>query len=364
MPPYDLPEQASVSGIKSRSLTSTNPEQFNEIRFDDKVGSEKFVIQAQKDLSGTVENDYTLNVSNNSTVTVGGHQSITVDGNQSTTVGKLPLTMNFLVTWNNIELNKLTKSVVSSVSHADVSALNLNTYGIQFTGVGILNAEIDLVKYEQVLTKKWEVCGAKMLHTMLNSTETVGRNQIVSVKNDKTDVIGRDLKEDVARDHTEDVHRNSTLTVGKDLVFAGGRDVTIECKANDLSDPSQAASQLLVIKSANEVNMSAKNRVDLMAGTGVAAQEAQINLADPGKVEIVGQTITFSALDKIILRAPQVVIQGQSDQILYSKGYELVDIAQAENIDRKTIVRSLKGLVLSQDITALELAAIRAFYGI
>ena len=48
MPPYDLPANATQSGVKTRSSKSGTPENFNEIRFEDKKGSEEVYIHAEK----------------------------------------------------------------------------------------------------------------------------------------------------------------------------------------------------------------------------------------------------------------------------------------------------------------------------
>lgn len=65
-PPYPLPAEVSVSGIKSRSLASKKPEEFNEVRLDDKPGAELVVIQAQKDFSSTVKNNAAWDIRANS----------------------------------------------------------------------------------------------------------------------------------------------------------------------------------------------------------------------------------------------------------------------------------------------------------
>ena len=94
---------ATQSGWKSQYDKS----EFNELRFDDKGGSEEIYMEAGKDhnfivhndQTGKVENDQTLEVVNNRTLTVSkgnesttiakGDQSYTVSsGNQSTTVSK------------------------------------------------------------------------------------------------------------------------------------------------------------------------------------------------------------------------------------------------------------------------------------
>jgi type VI secretion system secreted protein VgrG len=61
-PPYDLPANATQSGIKSRSSKQAGDKNFNEIRFEDKKDSEEIFIHAEKDMKVEVENDAVWNV--------------------------------------------------------------------------------------------------------------------------------------------------------------------------------------------------------------------------------------------------------------------------------------------------------------
>jgi type VI secretion system secreted protein VgrG len=56
MPPYALPGQATRSTIKSQS--STGGGGYNELRFEDKKGSEQFYVHAQRDLEHRVGRDF------------------------------------------------------------------------------------------------------------------------------------------------------------------------------------------------------------------------------------------------------------------------------------------------------------------
>ena len=51
MPPYELPENKTQSGLKSRSTLQGTPDNFNELRFEDKKGEEKIYFHAEKDSS-------------------------------------------------------------------------------------------------------------------------------------------------------------------------------------------------------------------------------------------------------------------------------------------------------------------------
>ena len=88
MPPYDLPTNKTQSGIKSRSSKGGTSGNFNEIRMEDKKGSEELYIHAEKDHTAITENDRTATVERgNDKITVqAGTRSVTVKGNTSLTV--------------------------------------------------------------------------------------------------------------------------------------------------------------------------------------------------------------------------------------------------------------------------------------
>ena len=70
MPPYTLPDQATVSGIKTHSSKGGDDSTFNELRFDDKKGSEYIWFQAEKDFHQLVKNDGFVSVKGNQTTVV------------------------------------------------------------------------------------------------------------------------------------------------------------------------------------------------------------------------------------------------------------------------------------------------------
>ncbi len=86
MPPYTLPDNRTQSGIKSRSTPDGAPDNFNEIRFEDKKGSEEFHIQAEKDMTSLVKNNQSTTVQKDRSASVGGSDSVSVTGNRSLSV--------------------------------------------------------------------------------------------------------------------------------------------------------------------------------------------------------------------------------------------------------------------------------------
>lgn len=83
--PYPLPDNKTRSGIKTHSSTGSGN---NELRFEDKAGSEEIFLQAQKDYNKVVLNNETVKVTQDTTTTVEkGNRSVTVSqGNDGLTV--------------------------------------------------------------------------------------------------------------------------------------------------------------------------------------------------------------------------------------------------------------------------------------
>lgn len=85
MPPYPLPDNQTQSGVKSRSTKEGTPENFNELRFEDKKDEEQIYFHAEKDFERIVENDDTLKVGFEKMDP--GDQTIEIYNDQSLTVG-------------------------------------------------------------------------------------------------------------------------------------------------------------------------------------------------------------------------------------------------------------------------------------
>jgi type VI secretion system secreted protein VgrG len=87
--PYALPDNKTQSGIKTRSTKAGGADNFNELRFEDKKGSEEVFVQAEKDLTVLVKNDETRTVKHSRVTTIQTDDTRTVkEGNCKTVVEK------------------------------------------------------------------------------------------------------------------------------------------------------------------------------------------------------------------------------------------------------------------------------------
>jgi type VI secretion system secreted protein VgrG len=85
--PYTLPGDQTKSTIKTRSSKGGGSDNFNEIRFEDLMGSEEVFIHAEKDMNREVENNDSLKVGNNQTIQIQQDRTETVtQGNEKVTI--------------------------------------------------------------------------------------------------------------------------------------------------------------------------------------------------------------------------------------------------------------------------------------
>jgi len=158
-PPYELPANKTQTGIKSRSSKGGNGSNFNEIRMEDKKGSELLHIHAEKDKSVVVENDNTESVGHDETIDVGNDQTLTVAKNQSIDVGS--------------------------------------------------------DRKEQVGSNHDESIGADM-------SLSVGDNRGVTVGGNLSESVGKSSNLDVGKSRSENIGESLTISVGKDTTFKVG----------------------------------------------------------------------------------------------------------------------------------------------
>ncbi|MGA9574591.1 MAG: type VI secretion system tip protein VgrG [Lysobacterales bacterium] len=87
MPPYELTTNKSQSGIKSRSTTGGSADNFNEIRFEDKIGEEELYIHAEKNHTNITENDRSENVGHDRSCKVGHDYKLDVGNDALVNIG-------------------------------------------------------------------------------------------------------------------------------------------------------------------------------------------------------------------------------------------------------------------------------------
>jgi type VI secretion system secreted protein VgrG len=82
MPPFDLPAEATKSGVVSRSTPGGTPADANAIVFEDMMGAEQVLLHAQRNLDTEVEADETHTTGGARTTLIKGHESSTFESGE------------------------------------------------------------------------------------------------------------------------------------------------------------------------------------------------------------------------------------------------------------------------------------------
>ena len=132
-PPYGLPGDKTKSTIKSES--SKGGGGFNELRFEDKKGSEEIYIHAQKDQNVMILNNLSTTVGNRETRTVGTSRTTNIGTNESKTVGASEtktVAVNESLTVGGSQTESIAMSRATTIGTADT----LSVGGVRSSTIG------------------------------------------------------------------------------------------------------------------------------------------------------------------------------------------------------------------------------------
>ena len=189
MPPYTLPDKKTVSTFKSRSSPQGGDENYNELRFEDKKGSEQIFINAEKDLDLNVENDTREAIKNN---------------------------RHLVVTQNQVEQIGADKHLHVKANHFEAidSDMHLAVKGVQnvkITGKQSLNIGSD--KMEQIT-------GASSLKVGGDVKEQVGGGVSLQVGSSMNEKVGATW----AKEAVQTVH----IKAGMTLILEAGMQLSLK----------------------------------------------------------------------------------------------------------------------------------------
>jgi type VI secretion system secreted protein VgrG len=211
MPPYSLPANKTQSGIKSRSSKDGTPDNFNEIRFEDKKGEELLFVHAEKDQTVEVENDEKYSI--------GHDQTFTVTNDRTKDVG-------------NDEKSSIGKNRTESVGEDEKISIGKN----RTENVGD-DEKITIGKEQKI-----SVGDDRTLNVSKNQSTTIGDNRKQSIGKEEEVSVGKNRKTTIGDNDTHQVGKKLTITAGDEIAIKTGSasivmksDGTITIKGKDIT---------------------------------------------------------------------------------------------------------------------------------
>ncbi|APR86758.1 VgrG protein [Minicystis rosea] len=270
VPPYPLPAERTKSTLKSQSVGGSGS---NEIRFEDKKGSEEVFVHAQKDMNIAVEHDESRQIGHNraksvtadDSETIGGNKTIMVAQNQMETIGandSLTVGGNLLVT------------VAGAIAIASGGGGGGGGGG---SGHDVDGAFDGNVRLEIKKTMSLTVDQARTFAVGGSSVESVSGDRTVSVDGAQNASIGKDASLSVEGNQREEAGGKRTMIVGEKLtITCGDSEITIDkngsirIKGKDITVQGEGDIRVegksIRVKSDNTVDVSASGDVKVKAG--------------------------------------------------------------------------------------------------
>jgi type VI secretion system secreted protein VgrG len=277
--PYELPANKTQSGIKSRSTLGGSTANFNEIRMEDKKGSEQLYIHAEKNQDNVVENNETTFVGNNRTEDVGHDETISIGHDRTETVGNhetITIGVNRTETVGNNETITIGVNRTESVGSNETVTIGAN---LSHTVGASETKTVALMRVHTVGVNEMISVGAAQEITVGGvQATTVGASQSNSVGSDQDNTIGGGQATSVGKDQSVTVGENRAVSIGKDDSLTVGKKISIN--AGD----------------------------EILIKTGKAC----ILMKKDGTIHIKGKDITVEGSGKINVKASKdVVMKGQ-----------------------------------------------------
>jgi type VI secretion system secreted protein VgrG len=228
LPPYDLPSDKTQSGIKTRSSKDGTPANFNEIRFEDKKGSEQLYIHAEKNKDQVVENDETQKIGHDRTENVGNDEKITIGHDRNESVGN---NETIAVAVNRTETVGSNETItIGSNRSISVGASETATVTLQRTHSVGVNETISVGAAQEIsvgAAQAISVGAAQTTQVGADRSISVGGKQSVDISGDQSMSIGKNESHSVGEGRSTSVSKDDALSVGNNLTISAGDSITI-----------------------------------------------------------------------------------------------------------------------------------------
>ena len=297
MPPYALPANMTQTGILTRSSKGGSGANANELRFEDKKGSEQVYLHAEKNQDISVENDETHSVGHNRAKTIDNDETShikhdrteTVDNNEKITIGvnrTENVGANETITIGSNRTISVGASETASVALQRTHLVGVNeTIGVggaQEVGIGGFQA-IAVGAYQTTNVGAYQsnnIGVNQSTNVGAAQSVTVGANQTVKVGANQSETVGGNASKSVTGNdslgvdgnRSADVKGNDSAKIGKDLVINAGDSVLIKTGSASISMKKDGT---IVIKG-KDITVDGSGKINIKADSDIVMKGSKI----------------------------------------------------------------------------------------
>ncbi len=299
MPPWELPANATQSGVLSRSSKGGAYGNANALRFEDKKGAEQVWLHAEKnqdievendethwvghDRTKTVDHDETVHVKHNRTETVDNNEKITVGVNRDESVGSnetISIGVNRSETVGSnetINIGANRSITVGGSETATVALQRTHAVGINET-IAVGGAQEIAIGAAQIVAvgamQSISVGANQSTDVGVNQSTSVGGNQTTEVGGNRSVKVGGDQSLQVGKGRSTQVANDDALKVGKNLVIDAGDSVTIKTGSASITMKKDGT---ITIKG-KDITINGSGKINVKASSDVVIKGSKIGM--------------------------------------------------------------------------------------
>ena len=214
--PLHAPREQDAERDQEPEQLGGRASNFNELRFEDKKGSELVNLQAEKDLTSLIKHDEDRNVGNDRTTEIAHDETITVGNNRTETVSKQ----------ESITIGGDRQESVGKSETVTIGTTRALTVGTNET-IQVGGQRSDSVAKDETST----VGGNQSLSVGKNQSIDVGGGLTLSVGKDEGVSVGGNLSVSVGKGESRDIGKKLAITAGDQITLTSGS-ASITLKSN------------------------------------------------------------------------------------------------------------------------------------
>jgi type VI secretion system secreted protein VgrG len=270
MPPWELPANATQSGILTRSSKGGAYGHANALRFEDKKGEEQLWLRAEKDQLTEVEHDEDK--------WVGNDRRKTIDRD---------------------ETNHIKRDRTETVD-----------------------------RNERITVHGWrteEVDGDETISIHSNRTETVDLDETITVHKNRSERVDLNEKISIGANRGEDVALNETISIGQNQTVSIGDNRSVTIGGSKTETVARAKAETIGLAKALNIGLGYQIGVGAAMSTTVGGfQTEQVGL---GKDVLVGRNFSVNVGNNFVLEAGDSITlrTGDAEMVLKSNGDILIN---------------------------------------
>ncbi|MDZ7591855.1 MAG: type VI secretion system tip protein TssI/VgrG [Rubrivivax sp.] len=304
MPPWDLPANATQSGVLSRSSKGGAYGNANALRFEDKKGSEQVWLHAEKNQDIEVENDETHWVGHDRTKTIDHDETTHVKHDRTETVDNdetITVHHDRTERVDNDETLSIGHDRMQVIEHDDTKTVHNDlTQAVlnnrSRTVAGAESVRVAKTRTETVVQASFEnVGGAKALSVGGGYQVSVGAAMNVTVGGLRAVEVGAASMEVVMGNRSVSVRGAESCEVGKDQSITVLKDMS-----HTVSGKRADAVKKEYTLTAKKVTVTAEDELVLVSGS------AKIVLKKNGDIQVSGKKIDVKGSGDVIIKGSKI----------------------------------------------------------